>query len=70
VQEFSLLHIVQNGSGAHPASYPMGTGAFSPGVKRPGLEADHSPPTSAEGQENVGLYVHSHIRLPGVVLNY
>jgi hypothetical protein len=24
--EFSLLHIVQTGSGAHPASYPMGTG--------------------------------------------
>jgi len=22
---FSLLHRVQNGSGAHPASYPMGT---------------------------------------------
>jgi hypothetical protein len=25
-QEFSLLHVVQTGSGAHPASYPMGTG--------------------------------------------
>jgi hypothetical protein len=25
-QTFSLLHIVQTGSGAHPASYPMGTG--------------------------------------------
>jgi hypothetical protein len=23
--EFSVLHIVQTGSGAHPASYPMGT---------------------------------------------
>jgi hypothetical protein len=30
------------------ASYPMGTGALSPGVKRPGSEADRSPPTSAE----------------------
>jgi hypothetical protein len=23
-QEFSLLHIIQTGSGIHPASYPMG----------------------------------------------
>jgi hypothetical protein len=30
--EFSLLHIVQTGSGAHPASYQMGTaGSFSGG---------------------------------------
>jgi hypothetical protein len=29
---FSLNHRVQNGSGAHPASYPMGTrGSFSGG---------------------------------------
>jgi hypothetical protein len=34
--------------GPHPASYPMGTGALSPELKRPGREADHSPPTSAE----------------------
>jgi hypothetical protein len=26
----------------------MRTGALSPGVKRPGREADHSSPTSAE----------------------
>jgi hypothetical protein len=37
--------------GVHPTSYPMGTGALSQGVKRPGHEADHSPPTSAEGKE-------------------
>jgi hypothetical protein len=43
-----LFQCFQTGSGAHPASYPMGTGALSPGVKRPGREADHSPPTSAE----------------------
>jgi hypothetical protein len=42
---FSLLHCLQTGSGAHPASYPMGTRA---GVKMPGREADHSPPYSAE----------------------
>jgi hypothetical protein len=31
-----------------PISYPMGTGALFLGVKRPGREADHSPPSSAE----------------------
>jgi hypothetical protein len=45
---FFLWHRVQNGSEAHPASYPTGTGALSPEVKRPGRKADHSPPISAE----------------------
>jgi hypothetical protein len=45
---FSLLHVVQTGSGVHPTSYPMGTGGSFPGVKRPGRESDHSPPTTAE----------------------
>jgi hypothetical protein len=27
---FSLLHVVQTGSGAHPASYPRGTGGLFP----------------------------------------
>jgi hypothetical protein len=48
---FSLHHRVQNGSGAHPAVCPVGTGAISLGVKRPGREADHSPPSSAEVEE-------------------
>jgi hypothetical protein len=30
------------------ASYPMDTGGAFPGVNRPGREADHSPPPSAE----------------------
>jgi hypothetical protein len=30
---FSLHHRVQNGSGAHPASYPMGTRGCFPGGK-------------------------------------
>jgi hypothetical protein len=47
-QEFYLLHVVQTGSGIHPTSYPMGTGSSFPGVKRPGREADQSPPTNAE----------------------
>jgi hypothetical protein len=40
---FSLHHRVQNGSGAHPTSYPMCNRGCSSGVKRPGREADHSP---------------------------
>jgi hypothetical protein len=30
-QEFSLVHVVQTGFGAHPASYPMRTGGSFPG---------------------------------------
>jgi hypothetical protein len=56
---FSLHHRVQNGSGVHPASYPMGTRGSFPGVKRPGRESDHSPPSSAEVKELVELYLHS-----------
>jgi hypothetical protein len=36
---------LQTGSGAHPASYPVGT---ERGKARPGRDADHSPPSSAE----------------------
>jgi hypothetical protein len=32
----SLQHRVQNGSGAHPASYPMGTKGSFPGGKAAG----------------------------------
>jgi hypothetical protein len=32
-QEFSLLHVVQTGSGVHPTSYPMGTRGSFPGIK-------------------------------------
>jgi hypothetical protein len=34
-------------------------GALSLGVQRPGREADHSPPSSAEVKECVELYLHS-----------
>jgi hypothetical protein len=54
-QEFSLLYVVQTGSGIHPTSYPMVPGALSPGVKRPGCEADLSPPNSAE-VKNMWIY--------------
>jgi hypothetical protein len=37
----------------------MGTRGSSLGVKRPGREADHSPPPSAEVKEYVELYIRS-----------
>jgi hypothetical protein len=54
-QEFSLLRVVQTGSGVHPTSYPMGNGEFSPGVKRQGHEADQFLPTRAEVKK-IGIY--------------
>jgi hypothetical protein len=49
VEDFSSSPCVQTGPGAHPASYPVGTGGSFPGGKaRPGSDADHSPPSSAE----------------------
>jgi hypothetical protein len=56
---FSLHHRVQNGSGAHPASYPIGTRGSFLVVKRPGRDADHSLPSTAEVKECVELYLHS-----------
>jgi hypothetical protein len=47
--DFSYSLFVQTGSGAHPASCTMCTGGPYPGAKaRPGRDADHSPPCSAE----------------------
>jgi hypothetical protein len=34
-------------------------GALSPGVKQPGLQAHHLPPSSSEAKECVELYLHS-----------
>jgi hypothetical protein len=48
-KDFSSSLCGQTGSGAHPASCTMGTGGPFPGGKaRPGRDADHSPPSSAE----------------------
>jgi hypothetical protein len=47
-RDFSCSLCVQTGSGAHPASYPVGTGGpFPRGKARPGRDADHSPTSSA-----------------------
>jgi hypothetical protein len=48
-RDVSLFQSVWTVSGAHPASHLIDTrGPFSGGMKLPGLEADHSPPSSAE----------------------
>jgi hypothetical protein len=48
---------VQNGPGAYPASYTVGTGSFT-GLKRPRPGVDH-PPSRTEVKERVELYIYS-----------
>jgi hypothetical protein len=50
---------VQTDTRAHPASCKMSTGSFHGGKKRPGLDGDPSPPSSAVGHERVELYLYS-----------
>jgi hypothetical protein len=57
---FSSSLCVQTGSEAHPSSCTMGTGVLSQGVKaQPGRDADHSPPSSAEVENEYELYLLS-----------
>jgi hypothetical protein len=52
VKDFSCSLCVQTNSEIHPASYTMGTGDLSPGVKAlPGRDADHSPLSRAEAND-------------------
>jgi hypothetical protein len=46
------------GSGAHPASYPIGTRGSFHGPRRPRREADHSPLSSVEVKEWVEPCLH------------
>jgi hypothetical protein len=57
---------LQNGSGSHPASYPM---ALSLGEKWLGHEADHSPPSSAEINNAWSYTSTPPIHLHGMVLS-
>jgi hypothetical protein len=51
-KDFYCSLCVQTGSGAHQASYPMGTGGPFPRDKAlPGHNSDRSLPTSAEVNE-------------------
>jgi len=45
-RNFSPHSRAQTGSGAHPASYPIGTSVLSLRLKRPVHEADNSPLSS------------------------
>jgi hypothetical protein len=66
-EAFSFIPCVQTGSGAHPASYPVGTGGPFPGGKaRPGRDADHSPPSRDDFKYEQELYLLSPMRLHGV----
>jgi hypothetical protein len=57
-EDISSSPCAQTGSVTHPASYPIGIGhvgiicgtggPFHGGKERPGRDADHSPPSSAE----------------------
>jgi hypothetical protein len=48
-EDFSSSLCIQTGSGAHPASCTMVTeGSFPGGKALPGRDANHSPPSSAE----------------------
>jgi hypothetical protein len=48
-KDFSSSFCVQTSSEPHPASYPMGIEVpFLGGKARPGSDADHSLPSSAE----------------------
>jgi hypothetical protein len=59
-KDFSPNLCVQTGSGAHPASYTVGTGgSFTGGKARPGRDADHSPPSSAGVRKEQELYLLS-----------
>jgi hypothetical protein len=63
-EDFSSNLCIQTGSGAHPASYPMGTGgSFPKGKAQLGRDADHSSPSSTEVK-----ILHSQFILPVNVL--
>jgi hypothetical protein len=64
----SLHRRFQIGSGAHPASCPMGIRGSSPRGKAPGREADHSSPASAEVKKAWSYTSTPPMNLHGVVL--
>jgi hypothetical protein len=67
-QDFSLLHVVQTGSGAQTVSYPKGTGGSSQGVKRQGVKLTARLNIVLRSRM-VELCLHYPICLHGIVLN-
>jgi hypothetical protein len=71
IPDFSLLHSVQTGSGTHRASYPVGIKESLTGVKRPELEIDHSPPSSAEAKNGEVISpLPPHVFMVGIILPF
>jgi hypothetical protein len=68
-REFSVLHVIQKGSGVDPTSYPMGTRGFFPEGKAAGAWSWPLTSSYCRGQENMDLYICYPIHLHGVVLN-
>jgi hypothetical protein len=66
---FSLHHHVYTGSGAHPASYLMGTRGTFPRDKAAGREADHWLQSSVEVKNAWNYTSTLPIRPHGVVLS-
>jgi hypothetical protein len=57
-KDFSFSLCVQTGSEVDSAYCSMGTGGPFPGAKaQPGRDADHSPPSSAEVENEQELYL-------------
>jgi hypothetical protein len=54
---FPVASVSKTGSGAHPASGNGYRGSFPWGKARPGSDADHSPPSSAEVKNEKELYI-------------
>ena len=65
---------VQTSCRAHPASYAMGTGCLSRGVKRSGRDVNHPPSSKSGVKERVELYLYSPSEpswpVPGLNLPY
>jgi hypothetical protein len=66
---FSLHCHIQTGSGSTQPPIQWVPGAPSLVVKRPGCEADHSPPSSAEVKNEWSYNSTPPVRLHGVVLS-
>jgi hypothetical protein len=63
-RDFSLLHNVQTGSEAHPATYPVCTRNSSSEVKLQRHEADQSPSPSPKVKDGWAIppFPHTHSR--------
>jgi hypothetical protein len=66
-KDFSVSLHVQSSSGAHPASYPLGTGSSFPRCKAAGHKYDHSPSSNAKVKS--GAILSHPICLHGLVLS-